>query len=369
MIEWGLELLMEVVTTWNTRLEAFGAALRPTGLRLLAIIGVIAVSWMGIKAALQGKPLPELIGEVVVLAITYGFVIWIVRDLDGIIRPLVAGFDHLALVVHRELGSGSSSGEAPLAAALKGLMSAVMSFDIGAQAGAPEEGWFSSLFNRGIEGMTASVLVWLMRFFMSLVLLSMAIAYLATYMIAQSMIFFAVLMAPILVPFYLIAPLRFLAEGWFRFLLAAGFQKIAASFILVLTAALIDQVAAIAASADATLGKQFGVFLVLAALLGICAMMMTQALHIGTALVQGGGAHAVAMPSRLTAGGLTSTATKAGKAGAQGGIQRARSAGGAGTAAWRQAAQAGGTIPQRAGAASAAALRAAIKNQKKGAES
>lgn len=321
----------KVIDDLRSSINSKASLLVPEGKILLTTLSVIAFSWLGMRLALQGSSASEGMAEAINLIFMIGIASWVVSSSE-VSTGIMKGFDDIASKI---IGSATSEGSgsdpsltSQIDVAVRALVESVV-----------------RIYEQPNELSLSMVPVLIMKVFMSLFLLAVTLAYMGMFVMTQVMFGIALILAPVLVPFYVIQPLSFIATGWFKFLLSAGMAKVAGALILMLTVGFLKEtgnyLAAIDPSEGAPLVLYSGVFLIT----GIMAVMMMQAWSIGSSIMTGVSRMGSGLPSKLQPGGMANAAsssvqgapkqgarsanmTTGAAAGAIGGIKAANSSGG-----------------------------------------
>lgn len=183
--------------------------------------------------------------------------------------------------------------------------------------------------------------------------------YVGQFIYTQIMIKLGMLLMPMMVPFIMLEKTRFIFDGWVKFMVTAGFTKIAGAFLYGLMVGNINKAVDLAANASVGETNQVAFYVYSAVLLmtGITAFIMSQIQTIGNSLVSGfvsGGFRFSPMAqSNNAVGGAGQAARGAGRAANQGGGAMAGAASGA------YKASAGGRL--------SAAMKGAMEGGKQGA--
>ncbi|CAM5523145.1 hypothetical protein TMEC54S_00124 [Thauera mechernichensis] len=306
----GLSLqdqVRKVIDDLRSSINSKASLLVPEGKFLLSALSLIAVSWLGIRLSLQGASASESMAEAVQLIFIIGIATWVVTS-SQLTGEIMKGFDDIA---GRIMGAATSSGSDTNPAlnnqvdiAVRALVESVIRI-------------YEQPNGFSLKDPTSwsALPVMIMKVFMAMFLLAVTLAYMAMFVMTQVMFGVALILAPVLVPFYVIQPLSFIAIGWFKFLLSAGMAKVAGALILMLTVGFLQEtskyLSAINPDEGAPLIIYSGVFLIT----GIMAVMMMQAWSIGAAIMTGISRVSGGLPSKLQPGGLanaTSTSMQGG---------------------------------------------------------
>ena len=316
----SLNLLTASVNT-----EAF----RHYGMRLSLSLAFLSISYTGVVGLISGKSVNELLGEAIQLFIVCGLVLWAVSTPE-VFNFIKDGFDLLAVAILNGVpGVSVGTTEEGFKAALGALVAT--SYQFFTEGFGTAEATFA--------GLAENAVALIYRFFTAIMFLMMTLFYLASFVATQAILVIAAVMAPLMIPFYIVPPLSFIGDAWFRFVISAGFQKLVGALILALTLGLVREVTRLADTMASGTTFQFGLFSALFLVVGILAYMMSQSLSIGAGLVVGsaGGLSSVVprgmSPAAMASRGGSMTTSAARTAG-----RGASAAGGAAASAIRNVA-------------------------------
>lgn len=319
---------------------------------LLGALTLIALVLLGIKNMLAHETFADTVGGFVSLAFIWGLASWIIGTGYGkaeFIPGLISGFDMIATKILRGMSFTESLG---------GMLHSAVSLFEGDLKPTDASAWDT------VVALPATLATLLFKIFSALFIVVAALLYAGQYLVTQFMIYVGAILAPILVPWIVFRPTQFLFEGWLKFMIVAGMQKIVGALLLMASAGIITKANALAETAGREPAPSFYIYAVVMLVLGIMAYLMMQATGIAHALMSGGmGIGQFKAPSKLTPGGAANAASgsmqKAGSAAMQGG---AAAAGGlAGAASAGRAAAAAGASPLQAAGAAASGFGAGIK--------
>jgi hypothetical protein len=290
------------------------------GERITLALATAYFAYVGITNVLSGRSASETLAEGVMLIITVGMTLWVVTSPE-LFTAVYNGFEYLAaLVLNAVPGVSVSSSENGLQQGLSALVTVsanmFMETDASGALGASNE--------------SSGVVVWIFKIVISFLMLLITLFYVAAYTASQVMFVIGAILTPIMVPFYVVPALSFLAESWFKFIVVAGFQKLVGTMILAITLGLATKATEISNSfrADESM-LQFGLFAVLAVVTGIMGFLMMSSMPIGSALVAGMGANAKVIPDALSPNRMVGASSKGTVAAARGVGNVASRAGGA----------------------------------------
>lgn len=310
---------------------------------LLGALTLIALVLLGIKHMLAHETFADTVGGFVSLALIWGLASWIIGTGYGdanFIPGLIAGFDMIATKI---LG-GMSFTES-----LGGMLHSAVSLFEGDLTATDASAWDT------IAAIPATLATLLFKIFSALFIIVAALLYAGQYLVTQFMIYIGGILAPIMVPWIVFRPTQFLFEGWLKFMIVAGMQKVVGALLLMASAGIIEKANALAEGAGREAAPSFYIYSVVMLVLGIMAYLMAQATGIAHALMSGGvNIGKFTPPSKMTASGAANAASgsmqKAGGAAMSGGAAVAGGLAGA-SSAGRAAASAGASPLQTASAA------------------
>lgn len=356
--------LVNTLKTFDANITSKLGLLQPEGRKLTYVLLGIAIAWTGLAAALKQTPFNELVAEVVVVAFAGGMVLWFINGTD-VLTSIDAGFTQIASKIMATVTGGGDASSAVAQAVNALLQTAVAVSDLPLLTENGDASWFDKIVNAGAEVGNA-IMALLYQLFMAAMLVVVALIYMGSFIMSQTMVGLAMIIAPVIIPFYLIRPLSFLATGWFQFFVSAGMVKVGGALLMALTMGFLQTLAERFAKLPPGQAVPFSVFANAFLIVGVMAFMMLQVWNIGSTIASGPARLGLAMPSRINpasaAKGTSNTASSAarhapgaavGAAGAVGGAVGGAAAGarGGGAAA---AAGGGGRIAQAAGAATGA---------------
>lgn len=270
------------------------------GTALLMALGSIYISYQAFRLLLSNAPFPEFLAEVVQTFLLMGLLWYVVVPSYGFVANFIDGFDFAAgmIAANMNMTDMGGGGTKAILTPLQDIIGAVY-----------------LMFNDGQELKWGEVSAYLVsslyKFFIGLFMLVAGIIYVATYMIAILLIQVGAMMAPLLVPFYLISPLSFLATGWLRFMVTAGLQKIIAVTILGATISVISSVAEMVKDGSAgEAGGSTAMYMIAFLITGILAALMLSVPSIAGGLASGMLRGVYQMPSKLTPGGAGASGSR-----------------------------------------------------------
>lgn len=263
----------------NAWIENFGRAVSA-----LLLAGLMI--WGALKVKMSGKGLPELFGEWVPVWVAFGLVTFFLdRNAGGQIDDLMSS-------VSRALGGPGTLEEA---------------FTRGADPfframGAIWEMPRASEVKGGITDMLGGVLLLVPTLVVKaaaiLLMVLATVVMLAHLAFSQVSVGVVLGLAPLMVPFLMWQPTKFIFDGWLKFLLTACMLKVVAGVMLTLTSSLMGQMNVVAAemAAEARSATGVGVFAVDMVQLGmlflfgaLAVLLMAQSPTIANGLLNGVG--------------------------------------------------------------------------------
>lgn len=351
------EDLRSILSTFESSIKSKVGLLHDEGRWLTWTLATIAIAWLGIQSVLRNRPFNELVGELVVTVFVIGMVSWVATGAE-VRMNISEGFDKVANKVIGTVTAGAEGNNveqavAALVITVVRMTSSPMIEDMSNKEKAGEKpewydvkahvgGAIDKVSNAGSEVINM-ILVFLYQVVMAVMLGLVALAYLACYVMSQVMVGIALIIAPVIVPFYLIQPLSFLATGWFQFFVGAALAKVGGALMMALTMGFVQKVADDFMKMNPGEVIPFTYFIYAFLLLGVMAFMMMQVWNIGSTIASGPARVGMAMPSSINP---SSAGSKAGKAmesagknapgsavGAMGGIGGAVTGGRSGAAA------------------------------------
>lgn len=304
------------------------------GLGLLGALLVVLVWFTGITQLLKNAGLNEVIAELFQVIFVGGFAYWVIRD-PFLIDSIHQGFLSISVAA---LNIGTTSG--PVSVSADASLSQVQdgfTKGVGALASAAISLWDSPVSNGsfkwwnfttwGSAGEAFAVMIY--KFVTAMMLLGITLLFCAAFVASQVMFIIGVKMAPLMIPFFVLRPTSFIADGWFKFLISAGMQMIVGALILGMTMGLVTKVGDLSKGITGELGTQFGLFSVLFLLVGIMGYLMSQALSIGAGLARGMSSVRQAMPPSMAPNAMAGRAGSAVEKGVGTGLRAGGAAAGA----------------------------------------
>lgn len=265
---------------------------------LLGAITLIALTLLGIKSMLAHDTFADSIGNLVTIVLLWGLASWIIGTGYGgvqFIPSLNAGFDLIAA----KILDGTS-----FPATLGRMLHAAVSMFEGDTTAAETGLWDA------VTSAPATLATLLFKVFAALFIVVASLLYAGQYLVTQFMIYIGGILAPIFVPWLLFKPTQFLFEGWLKFMIVAGLQKVIGATMLMASAGIIEKANNLAVQAGSEAAPSFYIYAVVMLVMGIMAYLMSQATGTAQALMSGGmNMGKFNAPSKLTAGGAANAAS------------------------------------------------------------
>lgn len=290
-------LFMTTLNQLFTGLDASMNKFTDDGRTLAAILLVIVISWDGIISMVAGSGINELLSKLIKHAITAGMVMAILSGV--LVDPINKSFDAMA----EKIGGGKTS--------IGGAVSSIQKTAITIWDGKPKEAsptneqilsqgfvaaWWNSMTGGGLTQMA-------LEFFMTaLIVFAILVAgaiFIAQFLITQILLKLALIIMPVMVPWMIFSKTEFLFDGWLRFCLTAGMQKVVGAFFFSMTLALLEGAATIAAAAQSPAGA-LGTYTLVLILCVVVAFLMVQIPQIAAGLISGHGGQGGGMFSGIS---------------------------------------------------------------------
>lgn len=287
------ELVGRMLQTITTSIESINFATE--GQFLLGVLTIIALSLAGIRHMLASETYADVISSLVMIVLTWGFASYVIGspNAPGAFLPgLNSGFDLIA----EKVLEGKTFNET-----LGSMLHSAFELLAGSEAANMEDtrSWTEKIADFGYSLLSVG-----MKLFSAFLVVITALLYAGQYLVTQFMIKIGTLLAPLLVPWIMFQPTRFLFEGWLKFMIVAGMQKVVGALMLAASSGIILEAKAVASQAGDSAEANFYVYSVVLLVLGIMAYLMMQATGTAHALVAGGmGMGRFSAPSKLQPGG------------------------------------------------------------------
>lgn len=292
-------LFMTTLNQLFASLDASMTQFTDDGRTLAAILLVIVISWDGIISMVAGSGINELLSKLIKHAITAGMVMAILSGV--LVDPINKSFDAMA----EKIGGGKTS----IGGAVASIQKTVVTIWNGKQAseaGANERfgqqikdqvtGWWNTLTSGGL---TQMALEFIMTALIVVVILICGAIFIAQFIITQILLKLALIIMPVMVPWVIFSRTEFLFDGWLRFFLSAGMQKVVGAFFFSITLNLLEGATQIAATAEGAAGA-LGAYTLVLILSGVVAYLMLQIPQIAAGLISGHGGQGGGMFSGIS---------------------------------------------------------------------
>jgi type IV secretory pathway VirB6-like protein len=296
------------ITTLNqlfTTLDGSLGKFTDDGRVLAGLLLAIVIAWDGIIGMLAGSGANEFLSKLIKHLTTAGFV---AAMLSGVlVEPINQSFDALADKI--------SGGKTSIGSAVGSIQQAAATIWSGKPAAGPTDGqtvsqgvvesWWNSLTGGRL---TQMALEFIMSALIVIVILVAGAIFIAQFLISQILIKLALIIMPVMIPWMIFNKTEFLFDGWLRFFLSAGMQKVVGAFFFSITLAMLEGAATIAAASQSPAGA-LGTYALVLILCIVAAWLMLQIPQIAAGLISGYGGHGggwldrIPRPSRPAAGG------------------------------------------------------------------
>jgi hypothetical protein len=294
---------------------------------LIAMLTVIAMSWNGMKILLEGAAANEALAEIVKTFLIAGFAMAVIGTNSGGMKlgeELVKGFDKIASEVAsgaaRAGGGGAgangnglntSTPGTVVEGTVKKMLEAASLIFIGktqkqeaASPTVPSGDWikdgismvksYGEMMASTIDKMplTGIFTLWVsLAFKLALCcgLILATLAYVGQFIVTQIMLSIGMALMPIMVPFIILESTSFIFDGWMRFMITAGTQKIVGAMIFGLTTGALDGAVGLANQGfnAGDSGQMFLSYAVSFLIVGLLALLMMQTSSIANGLIGG----------------------------------------------------------------------------------
>lgn len=215
--------------------EATVTSLVSMGTSLFFATAALYLSFLTIKIMLSDGPM-EQISEVITAIITVGIIFFPLQNYPTFLGWVNMGFSQVATQIAGVAGGTSATTTDLVWAGFQKIVSqAFLIFN--SMPGLPDIA-LSDIFD--LENSSKLMTTWLFDLFVSmLAMLCMtgsAVLFMVIYTYALLMFMVGAVVGPIMLPWYLLSPFKFVAEGWIKFMITAGMYRVVAiSIIAILT--------------------------------------------------------------------------------------------------------------------------------------
>lgn len=299
----------QILTTLYNSLTAHAMAMAPrlqgTGINLITSLAVISLSWQAGINLLKGGDVRDLLTKIVILGTKVGILVWLVNDLPSLGKDILDGFDWIGATL-----TGGSTGQNALYTGLAPVMKMMSNIwdSMGADKGGPSVWeWIKNTLAGGAA-------FWVKTATLLALIVAAAITA-GMFLISQVLAGVALSLAPVFLPFLLLAPLSFMANGWIKFFVTTGVMKTVGVVMLSFGAALTQSLAMLSTqlAGQENAGALDLTAAVVTLLMAVVMVMLAwQIGAIANALTSGG------LSASLDSGGIRSIASGGGGAGTSG---------------------------------------------------
>lgn len=272
----GLNTVVEIYDT----ITAIGYSMIPVfqeeGLWLLTAFGVISICWVIFETLLSDGSPQQFVTKLVLPGVKLSILAWIIRDLPTLSVDLIQGFDQLAV---KALGQSLAGGN---------LMRNVMS-----SALVVAESMWDAIDAPGvwetIKGFGAPAAVFVVRVALVLLVLATGILQGCIFLLSQIMVLITLAFGPILLPFMVLGPFSYMADGWQRYLIKTSLVKIVGAVIIIMSRSMNGFLAQISTSTGSAASLDLGVVAITGLVVAILLALSFQTFAIAEGIVSGSG--------------------------------------------------------------------------------
>ena len=287
-----------------------------TGKSLMYMLLGILISWKGIKIALDFSGFNQVIAEIVQIILLAGIAGFFMMPVTQ--QQLAKGFDQLAAEAASKAG-GAINVTDPTSAIASTMATTFMAAEklwdgpnatnkpAKANQGTWDkvtsfltEAWTSISTGEMFLGLAAIIY----RAFIAFCVVATALLYMVNLIMSQVMVNIGLILAPIFVPWILWESTAFLFQGWVKFMVVTGVQKIVGALLFGITASMVDNVTSIVDAGTASASLNFYAYSAAFLIVGIMAMMMMSVTSIANGLVSGMPTSKFEPPKAMSPGGM-----------------------------------------------------------------
>jgi type IV secretion system protein TrbL len=206
------------------------------GNHLLMAIAALSFAFLSVKMMLEASSYMDYLGQFINGLIMYGMVEWVLHNYTsgtggGLVVLFNQGFDQ---VVNAMLGlQGSAVIANNVWAGFQAMLKigAIVTDNI---PGGANSGAISTIFAAVTGALTPMTVVldFVLISFLWIVLIADAVLFVAIYIYSMMQFAVGMLVGPIMLPWMLLKPFSFIAEGWIKFMVMAGFYRIVGMAII-----------------------------------------------------------------------------------------------------------------------------------------
>lgn len=265
------------------------------GTSLFWAIATLYMGFLGLKIMLEDGPMAQL-GELINAFLVIGMIFWALQMYPTMLGYMNTGFSQVAA----KIAGGTGATDLVWSGFQKIMSQALLIYNT--MPGLPDisvkdifdlKNSSKLLTTWGVD-LVASVLA-------MLCMTGSAVLFLIIYSYSLLMFMVGAVVGPILLPWYLLSPFRFAAEGWMRFMISAGMYRVVAIAIIAVLSPFLHQMQSVMSdqaaffsagtTADRAMLQAYHMFFSVAVLIfsiGIL-YMLTKVPEIVSGLLSGGG--------------------------------------------------------------------------------
>lgn len=197
-----------------------------TGYSLFLAIAFLYLSWVGIKTMFANSWLEQL-GDLIPGVLTVGIIAAFLGAYPTVLGWINEGFSQIAATI----AGGTGAQDLVWVGFRKIIAQAVLIFET--IPGLPDVSLKDIL---DLGNSSKLMTTWLVDLVVSLLAMiamgGAAVLFMVVYSYSLLMFTLGAIVGPILLPFYLLSPFKFMAEGWLKFMVAAGMYRVVAIAII-----------------------------------------------------------------------------------------------------------------------------------------
>lgn len=287
---------------------------KETGAGLFKILLLILISWKSIMLLLDTSSINKVIAELISIILLAGIAqFFLIPETQ---TQFAKGFSDLAAQAASASGAkiDMNSPQNSISNVLGDSMKAAQELwegplkpqkpDVASDSFAPLK-WLSEAWSSlSVKDMLGSLAAMIYRALIAILIVSCTVIYLAQMIFSQIMVNIGLIVAPIFVPWILWDATRFLFDGWIKFMIVTGVQKIVGALLFGMTVGMVSSVTTLATEAGATGALNFYAYSTAFVLVALMALMMMQITSIASGLVTGHPQSGFKAPAGMTPGGM-----------------------------------------------------------------
>jgi len=287
---------------------------RETGAGLFKILLLILVSWKSIMLLLDTSSINKVIAELVGIILLAGIAQFFL--LPETQTQFAKGFSDLAAQAASasgakiDMNTPQNSITNVLGDALKSAQQLwegplkPQKPDVSSDTFQPLK-WLSDAWSDlKVSDILGNMAALLYRALIAILIVACTLIYLAQMIMSQIMVNIGLILAPIFVPWILWDATRFLFDGWIKFMIVTGVQKIVGALLFGMTVGMVNAVTNLATEAGATGALNFYAYSTAFVMVGLMALLMMQITSIASGLVSGHPQSGFKVPQGMTPGGM-----------------------------------------------------------------